>query len=527
MTLALMLAAVAPLQAQMNRPRVSSPASTAAAAATITESEYRQRISVIADDSMRGRGTPSPELEEVANYIAGEFQRFGLRPGGDNGSFLQRYPIRRYQVDTTQSTVMLMGRGVMGHWQVGHDAFYTRTVGGSLPEGTITGPVVLLAGVPADTARPFGDIPRGAIVVAIARINGTQWLNPLSRKAAAAGVRALIMLTDFPAVQFTNLARSNGAVSRPDLVLGLAETPGVPVFLVRDSSAADALRAAGEDVAALRAGQNTGVRILDGFSASATVRRTVVSEASAPNVIGILEGTDPQLKAEYVFFTGHMDHVGVAGGDNGCRAAGADSICNGADDDASGTTAVVMLAQAFSRLTPHPRRSLVFMTVSGEERGLWGSEYYSEHPVVPLAQTVADINTDMIGRYYNNQPGWRDTIVVIGKEHSNLGATANRVNQAHPELHMTMIDDLWPNENFYGRSDHFNFARKGVPILFFFNGTHPDYHRPTDSVDKIDAEKAARITQMVFHLGLDVANAAERPQWNPESRARIVQPSTP
>jgi hypothetical protein len=133
----------------------------------------------------------------------------------------------------------------------------------------------------------------------------------------------------------------------------------------------------------------------------------------------------------------------------------------------------------------------------------------------------------MIGRYYNNQPGWRDTIVVIGKEHSNLGATANRVNQAHPELHMTMIDDLWPNENFYGRSDHFNFARKGVPILFFFNGTHPDYHRPTDSVDKIDAEKAARITQMVFHLGLDVANAAERPQWNPESRARIVQPSTP
>jgi hypothetical protein len=526
-TLALILAAVAPLQAQMARPRTAPAASVQAAAATITESEYRQRIGVIADDSMRGRGTPSPELEEVATYIAAEFQRFGLRPGGDNGTFLQRYPIRRYQVDTAQSMVMLMGRGVMGHWQVGRDAIYARSYSGSLPEATITGPVMLVAGAPADTARPFGDAPRGAIVIAIAHANSTQWMNPMMAKAAAAGVRAVVMLADFPAEQFANMARGNNAVSRPEMVLGLAPTPGIPLFLVRDSTAADVLRAAGEDVAALRAGQNGGVRILDGFNGSARVVRAVASEASAPNVIGILEGSDPQLKSEYIFFTGHMDHVGVAGGDNGCRATGADSVCNGADDDASGTTAVVMLAQAFSRLTPRPRRSLVFMTVSGEERGLWGSGYYSEHPVVPLDQTVADINTDMIGRYYNNQPGWRDTIVAIGKEHSTLGATANRVNQAHPELRMTMIDDIWPSENFYSRSDHINFAKKGVPILFFFNGTHPDYHRATDSVDKIDAEKSARITQMVFYLGLDVANTTERPQWNPESRARIVQPTTP
>jgi len=522
-TLTLLLAAAAsPLLAQARR-----PAAVQAAAATITESEYRQRIGVIADDSMRGRGTPSPELDEVANYIAGEFQRFGLRPGGDNGTFLQRYPIRRYQIDTTQSTVMLMGRGAMGHWQVGREVLYSRTLGGSLPEGAITGPVLLVAGLPADTARPFGTTPAGAVVVAIAHATGTQWTRPLLAKAAAAGVRAVIVLTDFTADQFASMTRSNTAVSAPDMIIGTATTAGIPLFVVRDSSAADALRAAGEDVAALRAGQNPGVRMLDGLSASATVRRTVVSEATAPNVIGILEGSDPRLKDEYVFFTGHMDHVGVAGGDNGCRAAGADSICNGADDDASGTTAVVMLAQAFSRLNPRPRRSLVFMTVSGEERRLWGSRYYSEHPVVPLEQTVADINTDMIGRYFNNQPGWRDTIVVIGKEHSTLGATANRVNAAHPELHMTMIDDIWPEQDFYSRSDHVNFARKGVPILFFFNGTHPDYHRPTDSVDKIDAEKASRITQMAFYLGLDVADTTERPQWNPESRARIVERATP
>jgi Zn-dependent M28 family amino/carboxypeptidase len=238
---------------------------------------------------------------------------------------------------------------------------------------------------------------------------------------------------------------------------------------------------------------------------------------SAPNVIGILEGSDPRLRHEYVFFTGHMDHLGTPGSGEGCVARGADSICNGADDDASGTTAVLAAAAAFSRLSPRPKRSLVFMTVSGEERGLWGSSYYTDHPTVPLADVVADLNTDMVGR------NWRDTIAVIGKEHSDLGATLNRVGAAHPELHMQPIDDIWPQEGFYFRSDHYNFARKGVPILFFFNGTHPDYHQVSDEVAKIDGEKESRIVKLVFYLGLEIANAIERPKWNPESFRRIVQ----
>jgi Zn-dependent M28 family amino/carboxypeptidase len=166
---------------------------------------------------------------------------------------------------------------------------------------------------------------------------------------------------------------------------------------------------------------------------------------------------------------------------------------------------------------------MVFMLVSGEERGLWGSEYYSDNPLFPLENTVAAFNTDMVGRYYNNQVGWRDTIAVIGKEHSDLGALANRIVQQHPELHMNLVDDLWPNENFYFRSDHYNFARKGVPILLLFNGVHTDYHQATDSPDKIDAEKMMRIGRMIFYIGLEVGNAATRPQWNPESRSRIVQ----
>ncbi len=231
-----------------------------------------------------------------------------------------------------------------------------------------------------------------------------------------------------------------------------------------------------------------------------------------PNVVAVMPGSDPALRDEYVVFSAHMDHIGIAPGRP-------DSINNGADDDASGTAGVVELAEAFSRPGARPRRSLIFLTVSGEEKGLWGSRYFVEHPPVPIDRIVAAINMDMIGR------NWSDTIVAIGREHSDLGATLDRVNSAHPELRMTAIDDPWPAERFYFRSDHYNFARKGVPILFFFNGIHPDYHRPSDSPEKIDAEKESRILRLLFYLGREVGTAPERPKWKPESYREIVEPT--
>jgi hypothetical protein len=344
-------------------------------------------------------------------------------------------------------------------------------------------------------------------------------------QAQAAGARAWIVVSDLSPNALTQFMRSRMRGSVRVVSQGPAELPGV---LVRDSAAIEMLQAAGAPLASLRApGTGFTIRPLSGFTATLELRRRVLEEMSAPNVIGVLEGSDPQLRSEYVVLSAHMDHVGVAGAGNGCAARGADSICNGADDNASGTTGILEAAEAFAALNPRPRRSMVFMTVSGEERGLWGSNYYVENPTLPLASTVADINMDMIGRYYNDRPGWTDTVVVIGKEHSTLGAVANDVVQRHPELRMQLIDDIWPQERFYFRSDHYNFARKGVPVLFFFNGVHPDYHQVSDHPDRIDAEKAARIVQMVFYIGLDVANATERPQWNPESRRQIVQPATP
>jgi Zn-dependent M28 family amino/carboxypeptidase len=272
------------------------------------------------------------------------------------------------------------------------------------------------------------------------------------------------------------------------------------------------LAGTGVDLAALQRRATGEVRVdaVDGWTPTLTQRLDTRS-SRAPNVVGIVDGSDPVLRDEYVVFSAHMDHLGVGGPDES-----GDSIFNGADDDASGTVAVMEVAQAVASLAIAPRRSMIFLLVSGEERGLWGSEYYADNPSVPVDRIVAGLNADMVGR------NWPDTIVAIGKEHSDLGATLERVNGAHPEIGMTAIDDLWPEERFYFRSDHYNFARKGVPILFFFNGTHDDYHGLDDEPGRIDAEKAARIARLLFHLGVDVANADARPRWHPESYERIV-----
>jgi peptidase M28-like protein len=492
-----------------------TPASVQQAVNSITPDDVRRRIGILADDSMLGRATPSPQLEEVASYIAAEFHRFGLKPGAGNGTYLQRYSIMGRQVDTSASFLRVRGAKSVT-LKLGLDVNLIR-IGQPLPVRDMTGPVVVFTGV-ADSTDPLGGADvKGAWVVEVATASpeGIAVDFVTLQAAAGAGAVGMLIISNRPDAQWRNrLARIAVPTLAPE-----GETPfdtaAVPGLVeLRDAAAAAAL---GVDPAALRAAHARSARRLEGVTLTLRVRQRVLSQASAPNVIGILEGSDPALKNQYLFFTGHMDHIGTPGAGEGCVARGGDSICNGADDDASGTTAVLEAAEAFSKLAPRPKRSLVFMTVSGEERGLWGSQFFSEHPTVPLADVVADLNTDMVGR------NWKDTIVVIGKEHSDLGATLNRVGAAHPELRMQPIDDLWPQENFYFRSDHYNFARKGVPILFFFNGTHPDYHQVGDSPDKIDAEKESRIIKLEFYLGLEIANAAERPKWNPESYKRIVQ----
>lgn len=491
------LVLAAPLAAQ------APAAGAAAAAAMITADDYRRHIGIIAHDSMLGRDTPSRGLDLTAQYVADQFKAFGLKPGGDNGSYLQRYRITRTQLDVAASHLGFMGQGGHHHVQFATDAVW---LGGPAPR-THQAEAAFVVGGALDPARVPAGSARGKVALVVVdyqKPRPATFQRLVARMLEEAA--AVVVVSNRDSAQFATRVANQ---KRPRLGIGRVERASGPLVEAHDRAVAGPLAGFGVDVAAIRADTATVARDVPELKVAVDLKETVLSEEFAPNTVGILEGTDPVLKNEYVIYSAHMDHIGIS------RGASPDSINNGADDDASGTTGVIELARAMSQAPT--RRSAIFLTVSGEEKGLWGSDYFVAHPPVPIGDIVADLNMDMIGR------NWKDTIVVIGKEHSDLGATLARVSARHPELDMAVIDDRWPDENFYARSDHYNFARKGVPILFFFNGVHPDYHRPSDEVPKIDAEKASRILKLVFWLGQEVGNATQRPKWNPESYRKIVE----
>jgi peptidase M28-like protein len=487
------------LSAQMGAP-------LSRAAATITAPDVARRIGIIADDSMMGRDTPSRGLDLTAQYVADQFRKFGLRPGGDSSSWFQRYPITRRRLDLEHSQIIFATGG--GTDSAGFTTA-ARYDGGTVPEQVLSGTAVLVAG--PQKAESVGQLPvRDKIVLYVAPGSPDPALvQQVLRVLYLAGPKALLIMNPADSLPF---ARSLPRRSPERTVIGLPT--GRPVSVqIRAGAVARSLSRAGVDLAAARTADALLFRVLPGLTVTVSMKDSVTSSLTAPNTVGVLEGSDPALKNEYLVYSAHMDHIGITPGKP-------DSINNGADDDASGTVGVIELAEAFSRAGARPKRSIIFLTVSGEEKGLWGSNHFTANPPVPIDRIVADINIDMIGR------NWPDTIVAIGKEHSDLGATLNRVNTAHRELGMTAIDDRWPEERFYFRSDHYNFARRGVPILFFFNGVHEDYHEVTDSPDKINSDKEARILRLLFYLGQEIANAPRRPEWKPDSYKEIVQDKT-
>lgn len=501
--LVLLLAVLPRLAAAQRQPP------SASGAASITTADVRRRINIIADDSMLGRATPSPQLDEVAAYVAGEFRRFGLKPGGDSGTYLQHYPLEVLRFDPESAAIRIAGP-MPTTWRSGPDVLL---VDGQPPAAAAAGAAVVVTG----SAQASDTLDAAAVTGKVVFLGYGPGVNAVAAKVLPLRPLAVVLVAGFPDSIWETLPghKVTERVSNP------SEGTGVPtpaVFVVRSATAGALFSQGGVSPDSLRAwgDRSLSAHPLSSVTLQLDVHEQVLQHASAPNAIGILEGSDPVLKKEYVLFTAHMDHIGTPASGEGCVASGADSICNGADDDGSGTVAVIELAQAFASARGRPKRSLVFMTVSGEERGLWGSAYFADHPTVPLADIVADLNSDMVGR------NSKDTVAVIGREHSNLGTTLDSVAAAHRELNIKPVGDLWPQEGLYFRSDHYNFARKGVPILFFTTGLHPDYHRVSDSADKIDAEKEARFARLVYHLGLAVANSPQRPQWNPKSYKQIV-----
>ena len=224
---------------------------------------------------------------------------------------------------------------------------------------------------------------------------------------------------------------------------------------------------------------------------------------NASNVIGIIEGTDK--KDEFVFLTGHYDHLGKHDG----------KIYYGADDDGSGTVGVMAMANAFAQAAKdgiRPRRTIVFMTVSGEEKGLWGSEYYSDHPIYSLDKTSVDLNTDMVGRLDTERTSADSLNYVYVVGHDKISSEMPTINEAVNTKYTNLVldykfDDPNDKEQIYFRSDHYNFARKGVPVLFFYDGMlKSDYHKPTDTVDKIYFDIYEKRVRMIFHTAWEIAN---------------------
>lgn len=482
--------------------------STAAAAATITPDDMRARIATIAADSMGGRDTPSEGLDKTAAWIAAQYAGFGLEPGGENGTFFQRYPFPLRALDTTgvHFGTVVNGENVMltfgeDYYVAAATPFEDRAMG----HGTL-----VWVGRLEDGSWPLVEAVRGQVmVVSLPGTYDRDWRIAAGRARQAAqdaGARALFVIlgADFSELAFDRLAELAGTPAR-----SLVEPGEIPAFFVRPAPAAAVLARGGVDAGALPAEPGATLAV-PGVEAHFSADALIVEEATAPNVVAILRGSDPELADTYVVFSAHMDHVGV-----GTANAAGDSIYNGADDDASGTSALVEMAEAFATLEEAPRRSLVFLNVSGEEKGLLGSRWFTDHPTVPIEAIVANVNMDMIGR---NAP---DSIVVIGQEYSSLGPLVRQVATEHPDLGLTVSTDPWPEERFFFRSDHFNFARLEIPALFFFAGVHEDYHQPSDEVAKIDAGKAARVARLAFWTAHAIADSPTAPVWSEQGLAEV------
>jgi len=236
------------------------------------------------------------------------------------------------------------------------------------------------------------------------------------------------------------------------------------------------------------------------------------------NVLAVIEGSDSLLKKEYVMITAHYDHLGMPD---------SSVIYHGADDNASGTSAVIEIARAFQTAKEKgvgPKRTVICMLVSGEEKGLLGSQYYTEFPLFPLDRTVADINIDMIGRVDERHAGNPDYVYVIGSDRisTELHDISEMQNDENTKLELDYKYNAKDDPNhYYERSDHYNFAEKGIPSIFYFNGTHPDYHRPTDTADKINFDALAKRAQLAFNTAWEIANRPTRLQLDvPQEKKR-------
>jgi hypothetical protein len=477
---------------------------------SITADDLSAHLHFLASPELEGRETSFRGQKVAARYIAAAFQKLGLKPIGDKGTYFQHLDLEVTRISERTTITLSVPSGKKEFW-IRKD-FLTN----STRDTVLEAPVVFVGYADQAFSNESEELIKGKIVLTLA---GTK--SP-AEEAGTRSSRRLFATRPYPgAVATLVILNETGPTSLPSLVNRFSNAidkgsmrlvggesrrraPSSSTYYVSSELAREILAGAGTTIETVRSSATgESFQPLTLGNVAARIDSKIARDIKqSENVIGMLEGSDPKLKNEIVIFTAHYDHLGV----------NADGQINpGADDDGSGTAAVLELAEAFAVNPVKPKRSLVFMTVTGEEKGLLGSYYYSQNPIIPMEKTIANLNTDMIGRVDKkyeamNNPNY---VYVIGSDKISTELdSVLRVSNASSEnllLDYTFNDDKDPNQ-FYRRSDHFNFARNGVPVVFYFTGVHDDYHRPTDTVDKILFGRAARITRLIFVTGWNTAN---------------------
>lgn len=518
--------------------------------AAITPEDLQTRLYIFADDSMMGRQTGREGNMKGTAYIARELERLGIEPAGDDGTYFQRLPyvVRKY---TDASTLTVDGEPLT--WLTDFVA-----APGNAPPLPIEEVEVVYGGVIGDTANAItADQARGRLVLLAPNPEGRRMFRFGRGRSGAAAVNPLAEAVAIATVDLDDTPpEDRGFINDPPgRVNRNPDAPPQPGPATLRFTAAAAERLLGGPLQDMAPGATGG-----------TVTATLdYVEEPVPdygrNVVGILRGSDPELAGQYVAIGAHNDHVGYSvspvdhdslkafnaavlaarmqGSElvnispeeraaiqvnidslRAIRPARMDSIRNGADDDGSGSIAVLEIAEAFAKAPEPPRRSILFLWYTGEEGGLTGSRWFVDHPTVPRDSIVTNINIDMIGRgRATDIPGGGDNYLgVIGSKRLSveLGQMVIEVNDRQPtplDLDYRMDEPIsWPGyNNLYNRSDHANFARVGIPIVFFFSGLHADYHQVTDEAQYIDYPHYSRITNYINDLMVELANRDRRP----------------
>jgi hypothetical protein len=524
---------------------VPSQAASKSAAASIDVRDLREWLTYIASDDLQGRAVFSPGIGLAASYIEEHLRQWGVKPAGDHGSYLQTVRVVGLK-STSHSSVTVEVAGERRTFADGEGVRFPRNVGAK-QRRTVDRVEFLGYGldVPAVSHEDYrGKDVNGAAVVWLGAAGPSnvdqsrvRLLNNRNRYATEErGATAVIGAGPAPRQGRGRANDGGGQAAGPDFTT----TERLDHVLAPSASANDAffeflfsrapvryaeLKRLAEAKQPLPSFRLEGVALTFDINNDYEPIRTQLAQ----NVVGLVEGADPQLKSTYVAFGAHLDHVGYADGEltktpDGVRRVGApgvvtagaedDRIWNGADDDGSGVVTLMGMAKAFA-LGPKPKRSILFVWHTGEERNRWGSLYFVDHPTVDLDRVVAQLNVDMVGRNRNDKATEANSIYVVGSDRisTELDTVLQAANGAlaKPLKLDYELNDPSDPESVYTRSDHYSYASRGIPIVFFTDGLHADYHANTDDVSKIEFDKMTRIGELIYATAWRLGNLDHAP----------------